>query len=131
MADSSRGLGYRPLKAETRVRIPYPLPSQTKPILAEGWALLLLANRHNLRYNLLNAREWGDSVSDKLFSPTDIQKALETAADVIATTPPEQWAGWVRYFLEELEALADIQKYRIVLGDVREDVTIRLERGRW
>jgi hypothetical protein len=25
LADSSRGLGYRPLKAETRVRIPYPL----------------------------------------------------------------------------------------------------------
>ncbi|MBN1661024.1 MAG: hypothetical protein JXA93_21695 [Anaerolineae bacterium] len=92
---------------------------------------VVFANPHNLRYNLCNAKEWGDSVSDNLFSPADIQKALETAADHVATTPPQQWAGWVRYFLEELEALADIQKYRIVLEDVREDVTIRIERGTW
>ena len=31
VADSSRGPGYRPLKAETRVRIPYPLPDPTAP----------------------------------------------------------------------------------------------------
>ena len=31
VADSSRGPGYRPLKAETRVRIPYPLPDQAAP----------------------------------------------------------------------------------------------------
>jgi hypothetical protein len=92
---------------------------------------VVLANRADLGYNLCKAREWGDSVSDNLFSPADIQQALETAADLVATTPPQQWAGWVRYFLEELEALAEIQKYRIVLEDVREDVTIRIERGRW
>ena len=31
VADSSRGPGYRPLKAETRVRIPYPLLAADGP----------------------------------------------------------------------------------------------------
>lgn len=77
------------------------------------------------------SRKRGKDVSDTTFSLTNVQDALDAAADAVATAPPEQWAGWVCYFLEALEALADIKEYRAVLEDVREDVTIRLERGRW
>jgi hypothetical protein len=70
-------------------------------------------------------------VKDRAFSASDVERALDAAADAVATAPPEQWAGWVRYFLEALEAQADIQQYRTALEDVREDVTIRIERGRW
>jgi hypothetical protein len=38
-ADSSRGLGYCPLKAETRVRTPYPLQEATAHIAA-AWAVV-------------------------------------------------------------------------------------------
>ena len=67
----------------------------------------------------------------KLDSLHDIQDALETAAGVVAAAPADQWAGWVRYFFEVLESQSEIPDYRAMLEDLREDVTIRLEVGRW
>jgi hypothetical protein len=70
-------------------------------------------------------------MSDRGYSYEEIQEALDEAAQVMAAAPPEQWPGWMRYFLEALEAQADVPAYRAMIEALREDLTIRLEVGRW
>jgi hypothetical protein len=65
-------------------------------------------------------------------SLTDVEKAVQQAAEVIAIRPPHEWAGWVIYLviiLQEKQPLDDVTRENIEA--VKADVESRLKEGHW
>jgi hypothetical protein len=62
---------------------------------------------------------------------TDIQQAMEQAADALAGLPVEDWAEWVVYLLETLEDRTDDERYLDLLEVLRLTITTRLEEDLW
>ena len=62
---------------------------------------------------------------------SEIQRAMERAAELLATRPAVQWAGWVGYLLEALDDHAQAANFEDVLRGVHESITIRLGVGQW
>jgi hypothetical protein len=62
---------------------------------------------------------------------SEIQTQLEQVANSIATLPPAQWPGWIVYLLETLDGKASNAEYQAALEAIRNDITTRLNEGRW
>lgn len=72
---------------------------------------------------------------------TDVQETVERAAQAVATLSPEQWPGWVIYFLEVLDATLNVADWRAaeychdaqrrLLSAVKDSIETRLDVGRW
>ena len=62
---------------------------------------------------------------------SEIQAAMEQAAELLATRPAEQRAGWVVYLLEALDEHAQAADFEDVLRGVQESITTRLGEGTW
>ena len=60
-----------------------------------------------------------------------IVQALDKAADLIATRPPEAWDGWVTYLLEALDNKATVDDFHRVLEVLQADIAMRLVEGEW
>ena len=60
-----------------------------------------------------------------------IARALDKAADLIATRPPEAWDGWVAYLLEALDNKATVDDFHRVLEVLQADIAMRLVEGKW
>jgi len=60
-----------------------------------------------------------------------IVQALDKAADLIATRPPEAWDGWITYLLEALDNKATVDDFHRVLEVLQADIAMRLVEGEW
>ena len=61
----------------------------------------------------------------------EIQAAMEQAANLLATRPADQWAGWVVYLLEALDDKTDADTFAAVLRGVQDGIATRLEAAQW
>jgi len=66
-------------------------------------------------------------------SSIETMVAMERAVYMVTTRPPSQWVEWVVYFLEALEVDGEVSPAdpRAFLEEVRDNITARLEEGRW
>jgi hypothetical protein len=60
-----------------------------------------------------------------------IAEALDRAADLIATRPPEAWDGWITYLLEALDNEATVDDFHRVLEVLQANIAMRLVDGEW
>lgn len=65
-----------------------------------------------------------------------IMAALDAAANELAAAPPVAWAGWIAYFLEELELADDgtavaTGDYDDMLNEISATIAHRIARGGW
>ena len=62
---------------------------------------------------------------------SEIQEVLDKAAARFAELPVEEWAGWVVYLLEALDAQRRTKPVRDWLAPVRDAALTRLSGSRW
>ena len=63
---------------------------------------------------------------------TEIQDLLDKAGVGFVELPIDQWAGWIVYLLEALDAASkDMPQFEDWLGGVRDAVITRLSGGTW
>jgi len=63
---------------------------------------------------------------------SDALQECNRAAKAIANLKPHQWAGFVLLVLEALDdELVDDTTYRNVLVQIKKDINVRLDSGRW
>jgi hypothetical protein len=61
----------------------------------------------------------------------NVLEAMDQAAYVLESLPPDEWADWVTYLLECLEEETDDKVYRDFLEALRLAITTRLEENTW
>jgi hypothetical protein len=65
-------------------------------------------------------------------SLTDVEKAVEQAAEAIAIQPPQEWAGWLVSLIIKLNKKCPPEDVmRENLEAVKADVEARLKEGHW
>ena len=68
-------------------------------------------------------------------SIAELRLDCEQAADTIAKSHAEAWAGWIEYILQELDAEAARTERSISyvhgLEMLRNDITVRIQTGKW
>lgn len=64
-------------------------------------------------------------------SEQDILKGLDEVAAVVATTSTSKWAGCITYLLAALDNETEESGFRHILEVLRDDISTRLEVGRW
>jgi hypothetical protein len=78
------------------------------------------------------------TLDEKPYSPLeDLMEALRDMSNAIADVEPEpsDWAGWITYLLEVLQAEAQRDRkdaaYESVLQELRESLENRSQGGKW
>jgi hypothetical protein len=56
-------------------------------------------------------------------SQSEVLEAFKAADETLCKLPPEQWAGWITWLLED--------KDEELLIEIRDELNQRLESGRW
>jgi hypothetical protein len=65
-------------------------------------------------------------------SLTDVEEAVEQAAEAIAELPPQEWPGWVVYLMMVLDEQHPPEgMMQENLEAIRADIEARLREGRW
>ena len=66
---------------------------------------------------------------------SEIRDEMDKAAELMATKPVRQWSQWVFYLLDVLDSEAKVNMQRDayieMLADIRNDITIELEKRLW
>ena len=65
-----------------------------------------------------------------------VQYAVERFINVLTDDPVETWGGWVGWITYILEGLEDIAQqedidFEAILDDLKDDITMRRNEGRW
>jgi hypothetical protein len=61
-----------------------------------------------------------------------ICQSLDSAAEALTMSDGAKWSAWLHYFLQALEYKSGhSQDYQACLERLHEDITARLEQGRW
>ena len=84
------------------------------------------------------AKKINERLNRKTLRPEDelVDALEELARDIALIEPdPEDWAGWITYLLEALQEQAERDfkrtKYETMLETLRDDLTVRMDGGKW
>lgn len=64
-------------------------------------------------------------MTTKLYDPT-ITETLQTVAELIALKPKDEWASWILFLLNEMQAMTPAQGYAGLLAQLQEELARQL-----
>lgn len=79
----------------------------------------------------MNTRRINGQVMVAKFDPVRVRELMDEFTKAIISRPPGTWAGWVIYFLEQLDAQLPADDMDVLLLELQRALITRQKEGIW